>query len=314
MSGKMKLVITESKDFSKTAIEELRKYFDVSIFDIFEKNQLIECIKDAHTIFIRLKHNIDKAVITECPNLKYILTATTGLDHIDTVYFKQIGGKIISLKNELEFLSTIPSTAEFTWALLLASTKKIPFAYNHVMQDNWDRDSFKGNNLKGKKLGIIGLGRIGKQVSEYAKVFGLEVGYYDVVFFESEITRFDHLIDLCKWSDIITIHVPLMDETTNLLNEECFNHLKRDVIIINTSRGKVVNEYALISFLKNNTQAKYATDVICNEYDPNNNILVKYMKNNSNIIITPHIAGATYESMESTENFIARKLIKQLHD
>src|SRR5690606_10220706 len=104
-------------------------------------------------------------------NLRYILTPTTGLNHIDMEMAARQGIKVISLKGETEFLSGIPSTAEHTWALLLSLLRKIPAAHKHVMSGKWERDEFKAHNLCHYKLGILGFGRVGKQIAEYARVF-----------------------------------------------------------------------------------------------------------------------------------------------
>lgn len=311
----MKIVITENEDFSQKAIQELSTLGTVTTFNISSKEELIEEIADADVIFIRLRFKLDQTILKKAKKLKYILTATTGLDHIDTTYFESIGGKVISLRGETQFLNTIPSTAEHTWALLLSLMRNLPQAYNDVKQGYWRRDLFKGHNLLGKKIGILGLGRVGTQVAHYAKAFGMQVAFYDVVQKQNtNLIDFNSPQELFAWADIISIHIPLNPSTQHFINKELIDNIKEDAVMINTSRGAVIDENYLIQKLQKKAFKGYATDVLENELENNTatNQLIQLANLNNNIIITPHIAGATYESMHMTENFIVQKFFKNI--
>jgi D-3-phosphoglycerate dehydrogenase / 2-oxoglutarate reductase len=311
-TGKMKLLITENENFSETSNLVLQTNFDVESCNLIDRNVLIEKASNKDIIFIRLAHKIDKDFIDKCPKLKYILTATTGLDHIDVDYFEKNGGKIISLKNEISFLETIPSTAEHTWALLLTLIKKIPSAFESVKNGEWNRNLYKGNNLRGKKIGILGLGRVGKQIAKFAEIFEMEIGYNDI---ENKITKFHKFNtadELFAWADIITIHIPLNADNDNFVNKKLLSKCKQNAILVNTSRGRIWDEIEIVKLLNENKLKGIATDVISNEFNKNQiakNPLIEFAKNNSNVIVTPHIAGATYESMSMTEDFISNKFI-----
>ncbi|TDW47158.1 D-3-phosphoglycerate dehydrogenase [Flavobacterium sp. 270] len=312
-NGKMKILITESEDFSQDAINELQKYFEVTKFNLDFIEELTEIIADFDFLFVRLRFKLTKEILEKAPKLKYILTATTGLDHIDADYFESIGGRIISLKGETQFLGTIPSTAEHTWALLMAMLKKIPAAFDDVKKGNWNRDNFKGNNFKGKNIGILGMGRVGKQVADFAEVFQLNVGYYDTHSVKSKFKSFKSPIELFAWSDIISIHIPYNSENDNFIDAQLLQSCNPNAILINTSRGNVWDEKAIIELLEKKKIKGVATDVLQNEFDKTaifTNPLIKLAKKNSNIIITPHIAGASYESMQITEEFIVEKFIR----
>jgi D-3-phosphoglycerate dehydrogenase len=312
-NGKMKILITESEDFSQDAVNELEKYFDVTKRNFNFEEELTEIIADFDVLFIRLRFKLTKEILEKAPQLKYILTATTGLDHIDADYFESIGGTIISLKGETEFLGSIPSTAEHTWALLMALLKKIPSAFDDVKKGNWNRDEFKGNNLKGKNFGILGLGRVGKQVANFAEVFQMNVGYYDTHFVESKFKNFKSPKELFGWADIISIHIPYNSENHNFVDALLLQSCNPNAILINTSRGNVWDENAIAELLEKKKIKGIATDVLQNEFDKATiviNPLIKLANENNNLIITPHIAGASYESMEMTENFIVEKFIK----
>lgn len=311
-TGKMKLLITEIEDFSETAIKELERKFIVDKLIVFSKENLLDKIEQYDAIFIRLGLFIDDEIIDKATNLKYILTATTGLDHIDITYFKQKGGSVISLKNEFDFLGTIPSTAEHTWTLLLALTKKLPFAFQSVQDGVWNRNLFKGNNLKGKKIGILGLGRVGKQVAKFAQAFEMDIRYYDINNINSNYESFSSADALFSWSEIITIHIPLNETNKNFVNKSLLEKCRHDVILINTSRGAIWDEQIIATRVVEGKIKGVATDVLSSEYADDFNPLIGLLNQNFNIIITPHIAGATYESMHMTEMFIAQKIINFL--
>lgn len=309
----MRILITESEDFSPNAIAELQKYFEVVQRDFTSLEDLTENIAEVDVLFVRLRFKLTQEILEKAPKLQYILTATTGLDHIDTDYFESRGGKVISLKGEVDFLGSIPSTAEHTWALLLALLKKIPSAFEDVKDGNWHRDHFKGNNLRGKKIGILGLGRVGKQVAHFAEAFGLEIGYFDIVSQTNKYKSFSNPEDLFAWAEIISIHIPYNTENKNFVNEELLEHCQKNAVLINTSRGNVWDENRVAELLKQNKIFGIATDVLQDEFNKKQlirNPLVELATEEYNIIITPHIAGATYESMAMTEEFIVSQFLK----
>lgn len=311
----MKIAITESENFSKNAIQLLSKIGEVIVFDCDNKKVLIENCSEAEAIFIRLKFRIDKIIIDSLPKLKFILSATTGTDHIDESYFLEKGGEIICLKGETKFLESIPSTAEHAWGLLLALLKKIPSSFNHVKEGNWNRNLFKGNNLKNKKIAILGMGRVGKQVAHYAECFDMEVGFYDIVDKDVSYKKFETAAALFQWADIISIHIPLNESNKNYIDKDLIGYTKTGVVLINTSRGGVWDENAIAENLFKNKIYGIAVDVLGDEFDAAKitaNPLTALAKKGCNIIITPHISGATYESMAMTEDFIAQKFLNKI--
>lgn len=311
----MKILITESNDFSPKAITVLRNQFEVRTVNVKSKQELIEMISDFEVLFVRLGFSIDKEIIQKAKKLKFILTATTGLDHIDVIYFESIGGKVISLKNQTAFLSTIPSTAEHTWALLLSLIKKIPSSFHHVKNGEWNRNLYVNSNLKEKKIGILGLGRVGNQVAKFARVFDMEVGFFDTVLIKSQFKKFETPEELFKWADIVSIHIPYTVENENFVNKELLSHFKRHSVLINTSRGGIWDEKEVAILIENGVLTGVATDVLKNELNQDSiavNPLVLLANQNYNVIITPHIAGATKESMAMTEEFIVKIFLNGL--
>ena len=264
-------------------------------------------------LIIRLGHKIDKELLDQAYNLQYILTPTTGLNHIDIYEAEKRNIQIISLKGETDFLETIPSTAEHSLALMLSLIRKIPAANKHVLKGEWERDKFKSHNMKSFKLGILGYGRVGKQMAKYAEVFNMPWIFYDIdPKLKSHQKSEEDLSSFLKKIDILTIHIPLNQETSNFINASNLKFLKKGSYIINTSRGEVIEEEAVTALLENGYLAGIATDVLVSEIDEvkrKNNPLLKLARELDNIIITPHIAGATYESMWLTEEFIIKKWI-----
>ncbi|EPR74691.1 D-3-phosphoglycerate dehydrogenase [Winogradskyella psychrotolerans RS-3] len=313
--AKRKLLITESLDFSPQAINHLKSRFEVIVKDIEDEEELLHYIKDVEVVFIRLKFKISDRVIDKANHLKYILTATTGLDHIDLDYFESKGGQIISLKGAYDFLATIPSTAEHTWGLMLALLRYIPLSYTSVKKGEWNRDCFKSHNLNSLKLGILGLGRVGKQVEIYAKAFGMETGYYDTdQAKKSDCSKqYESAVKLFEWADVISIHIPLNEINTCFVDEKLLSHIKSNAYLINTSRGAIVDEIAIEKLFRNGKLKGYATDVLTNEMhtDIKDNPIVNLANSNFNVIITPHIAGCTYESMQMTEDFITKSFLQK---
>lgn len=309
-----KILITEKKDFSSKAIKLLEKRgFKVDLQDL-NYNNLIKIIKKYDGMIIRLGIKIDKKMIDKGNNLKFIATPTTGLDHIDIDYALKKGIKIISLKNEKRFLNQITPTAELTFGLILTLLRKIPEANISVKKNIWDRDLFIGEDLKNKNLGIVGLGRLGLQVAKIGKAFKMNIAYYDPYVNNKKYNNKKTLKSLLEWSDIISLHVHLNNQTINLINKTNLKYMKPNSYIINTSRGEIINEKDLLYALNHKLIKGAALDVLSNELNNSKKIsskLIDYSKNNNNLIITPHIGGATKESMRMTEEFIIKKSINQ---
>jgi len=283
--------------------------------------ELLDCLSEYDVLIARLGHQIDREVLDAGVQLKAVISATTGLDHIDIEYAKQKRIAVLSLRGETQFLRTIRATAEHTWALLLALVRRLPWAFQSVLISNWDRDAFRGHDLCGKRLGIVGLGRLGQIVAEYAAAFGMQVYVYDISRREgiADVTICESLEELLRQSDVLTLHVPLNSETVNLIGSEEFKLLPPGAVLVNTSRGRVVDESALLHALKSGQLAGAALDVIVAEQIRMNakadqDKLLAYANTHDNLLITPHIGGATVESMAATEVFMANKLVRFLEE
>lgn len=277
-----------------------------------DRAELIDYIGSCDVLIVRLQHQIDAEVLNAARNLKVIVSATTGLDHIDLTVAAKRNIAVLSLQGELEFLRTIPATAEHTWGLLLALVRNIPWAHSSVLKGEWQRDRFKGHELQGKRLGILGLGRIGEKIAIYGHTFGMSVSAYDPYRRDvSTVLMKDSLEGLLSEVDILSIHVPLKAETEHLIGSREICNLPKGAYLVNTSRGAVVDELALLDALQSGHLAGAALDVLSEERGtPGGELspLLAYARVNSTLLVTPHIGGATYESMAATEVFMAKKL------
>ena len=199
-------------------------------------------------------------------------------------------------------VNKIYASSEFTFLMLLSAFKNFYDGIANVKIGYWRQNEkkFRGNEISGKTLGIIGFGRIGSNVAKYALSMGMIVNFYDPYkkSNNSKIQKITNLYQMLKKSDAIVVSVHLNNETNNLMNKKFFSSLKKDAIIINSSRGEILKDSELIKFLKKNKKSKAVIDVIRNEQTEQikDNQLYKYSKENNRLIITPHMAGLTFES------------------
>lgn len=314
----IRILNAEPLNYSEAAREILQTLGSVDE-RYLNREGLLACLSDYDILIVRLGFQVDRALLDAGRRLCAIVTATTGLDHIDAAYAEKRGIAVLSLRGEYEFLRSIPATAEHTWALLLALIRQIPWAYSSVLEGRWERDAFRGRDLSKRRLGILGLGRIGEKIARYGLAFGMDVAAYDPApLGEVEgINLCDSMMALLRRSDVLCVHVPLNESTERLIGAAELAELPPGAMVINTSRGAVLDEAALVNALKSNQLAGAALDVVADEREQCGNgreALVAYARNHTNLLVTPHIGGATVESMRDTEVFMAEKLKRYLYE
>ena len=310
-----KVLNLDPEGFSKEGIRLLKNHF--AYFESDVVNLDIGILKNFNIIIVKFGLKFDKDLLSECKSLEILACPATGVDHIDSDYCNSRGIKVISLAGEDIFLKTIHSSAEHTWALLCAIYKNIVTSSNFLkLHKVWDRNKFKTRDLFGKTIGIVGYGRNGKKIANFAEAFGKKVKIYDKLDFSDvllEGVNQTSLIDLVKLSDIIVLTISLNTFTKGLINGNLLSHCAKMPVIINTSRGEIVVEADIIEALESGKISKYATDVLINEYDKNFlecSLLYKYSLLNDDVLITPHIAGANIDSWEKADLFISNKIIE----
>jgi D-3-phosphoglycerate dehydrogenase len=254
---------------------------------------------------VRGRTKITKDVISKGKNLKIIGRAGIGLDNID---LKSAESKGIKILNTPE--ASTNAVAELTIGLMITLARGISKGDIGIKQGNWLKDELMGFELKGKILGIVGMGRIGTQVARLAKAFEMKFLVYDVVKLDEDVlnevgAKVVSLDDLLSSSDIVTLHVTLTDETYHMIDEEKLSKMKRGAYIINTSRGSVIDEKALLNVLKSGLIKGAALDVF--EVEPPGSIeLVKL----HNVVATPHIGAQTREAQELAATLLVDKIIE----
>ena len=255
-------------DSAKNILEEIG---DVDYKNLTQ-DELKDIIDNYDIAIIGLGLNFTRDILENAKKLKIIVTATTGLDHVDVEYAKEKGIEIVSLRGEDEFLNMITGTAELAAGLMIELLRFMPWASGDVKNYRWDRESFRGRNLYGLTLGVIGLGRLGKWMARYGNAFGMDVLYHDPKLLTSNVdslgteASFDELL---QKSDVISIHVHLNKETENMFNAEVFKKMKNTAYLINTARGDIVHEGDLLNALQSQEIAGYGTDVLAGELNFN---------------------------------------------
>lgn len=285
-------------------------------YTLLTQDELRSCIHLYDVVVMGLGLHFNKDVLQKGKNIKVLVTSTTGTDHIDMAYAKERGIVVISLKDDIEFLKTVTSTAELAWGLLIDLARGISRSFESVTHYEWNRERFRGVELRGKTLGIVGLGRLGAMVAQYGRAFGMHVVATDPHLAADAFANlgvqsvsFDELLGV---SDVISIHVHLTPETTHLFSTTAFENMKPTALLVNTARGNIVDEVALLDALQNNRFAGYATDVLDGEVHFHESFVhhpvIEYAKQHSNVVVTPHIGGMTHESRSRTDIFAAEKL------
>ena len=302
-----KILITEFID--SQSLQNINKKFDVIYKkDAWQNKDFLEReIQKFDGIIVRNKTSLDKKILINASNLKFIGRLGVGLDNIDTEYCKK-NNIIVQPATGMNS----DSVAEYVVNSSLTLLKKTHIIKEQTLQGKWPRASIVTKELKGKILGLIGFGDISKKVLNLVNVFDVSCIAYDPFITSKQMeaenvkkVSFDEILNL---ADIISIHVPLNNETKYLFDRQAFIKMKKQPIIINSSRGGVINEKDLIDAYKNKYISGFALDVFENE--PVNEVFYNNITNDMNCILTPHIAGVTAESNVRVSNFIIDKTNK----
>jgi D-3-phosphoglycerate dehydrogenase len=307
----LRILNVEPENYSAEALVLLQSLGEVETGPL-GRAELLERLAGVEVLIVRLAHQVDRELLEHAGRLKVIVTATTGLDHVDVDYAASKGVAVLSLRGETEFLRSIPATAEHTWALLLALVRHVPAAHASVLRGEWERDRFRGDDLAGRTLGLLGLGRIGEKVARYGQAFGMRVAAFDPYRPDwlPGVERLSSQADLLERSQVLSVHVPLNAQTEGLIAAAELALLPPGARLVNTARGQVLDETALLAALESGRLGGAALDVLCDERGGSlvESPLVRYARTHANLILTPHIGGATRQSMAATEIFMAHKL------
>ena len=301
-----KILITEF--INQNSLENLKKKFEIKYDEkIYEnKLKLENIIHNYEGLIVRNKTQVDSNVLKKAKKLKFIGRLGVGLDNIDTEFCKN---KNIHVQPATGM--NADSVAEYVVSSSMSLIKKIPMFHNGTIKGEWPRTTIRSAEINQKFLGIIGFGTIGKKVAKFCSKNGLKILAYDPYINEINDKEIDaklsNLNEIYEKSDIISIHLPLTDETKNMINKSSFSKMKNNPIIINTSRGSIINENDLIDAYHEKIISGFALDVFENE--PIESKFYNKIIPGMNCILTPHISGVTTESNIRVSDFIVKKII-----
>jgi D-3-phosphoglycerate dehydrogenase len=265
-------------------------------------------------LFVRLSLKIDNGFISKFKNLKYIVSPTTGLDHIDIEYARQSGIEVVSFYEDKSAIKNIRSTTELGIGILIALMRKIPQAMQAVQQGQWSRSDYVGSDINNKKVLIVGYGRLGRQIADVYDAFGAKVTIYDRSFIKSRYPYVSDLVSEIEYFDIISIHLSLNQTSYNFLDKRILSKINENAVVLNTSRGEVIDQEYLFWMIRNKKLGGIALDVVSQEFSKDTMDAINKLLTDcpNKVVITPHIGGLTHESLEFVEIEITKKMLSQL--
>lgn len=296
----MKVLVADK--LSKEGIALLKKegYDVVEGWDM-DKAKVPEVLKDCDAVIVRSATKIRKDYIDIAPKLKAIGRAGVGLDNVDAEYAKTKG---IAVRNTPD--ATTISVAELTMTHMLAAHRDVVTGTVTTKAGKWEKKSLQGYELYGKTLGFIGIGRIGHAVAKRAQAFGMNVIAFDAYAKSPEVKNVS-LDEVLAKSDVITIHCPLTPETKHLVNAVAFGKMKKGVVVMNISRGGIIDENALYDAMKSGHVRAACLDVF--ETEP---ATAHKLFELPNLFLTPHIGGETHEGQTRAGVQVAEAVIEEL--
>ena len=314
----MKTILLAEKEFSEKAIARLKNVGRVIPFGSLRqfKNNLLY----ADVLLTALEVRLDASLLNRASKLRLIASRTTQLRYIDLDACARRGIRVINIKANSLVLRRTPSTAEEAMALILALVRNIPWAFDAIKREQWERHRYGGHEVYGKTLGLIGFGRLGRLVARYSRAFGMTViasdPHVDVKTMQRYGVHKVTLERLLRKSDIVSLHATYHAATMGMLAKKHFRMMRREAVFINTARGEMTDEIALHTALEHGWIAGAAVDTLAGESSDGahlrQNLLVQYARRHENLIIVPHLGGATQEATQRTQEYISDLVIKAI--
>ena len=295
----VRILICDEMEAHKLA---LGSNFQIDYMPTIGREELLRLVGEYDALVVRSRTKVDKELIDKASKLKLIARPGTGLDNIDLDYAKSKGIQVASSPESL-----VEAVSEHVILLALALSRKLVRADAGVKEGKWEKNSLVGSELKGKMMGIVGLGRIGRRIAEIAGALGMNVLAYDVITIPPDVIsklncKVVSLDELFLNSDFITLHVPMTPESRHMVGDTRLAQMKRGAFLINTSRGGVVDEGSLADCLKRGQIGGAALDVF--EEEPPSVVILSA----PNTILTPHIGGQTAEAQADAISVIGEKV------
>jgi len=314
---KRQLLITEQGAYSERDLKRLSEIFDVHRVVPKTPAEMAAAVRefDPDVMLIGLGLSIGTKEVIGSRRLKLIVSPTTGADHLNVKALEQQGVQVVTLRDTKKDFRSVSSTAELAWALVLALSRRLVSAANAVSSGEWQRENFLGQQLRNKTLGIVGLGRLGGFVAQYGLAFGMQVVATDV---DSTIQHPEVLLvtmkKLLPICDVISIHVPLNTTTQGMIGVAEIAEMKSGVLLVNTSRGEVVDESAIANALRSGHVGGYGTDVVSGDSGwagcVHPNPITQLANDGLNVVTTPHIGGYTHEAVAYTRQLVVDYILE----
>ena len=299
--GKWVILVTDSLSPDGLSILKKEPSFEVRTKVGLNGSELLKEIGSAHALLVRSGTQVTSEVLKAGKELRVVGRAGTGVDNIDVEAATRNGVVVMNTPG-----GNSVAACEHTFALMLSLFRNIPAAAGDLAQGHWNRKRYMGRQLQGRTLGLVGFGRIGREVAVRARAFGMEVMVADPFVTESLVREWEaRLVDfetLLAEADVVSLHVPLTEETRNLMNARTLGAMKHGAVLINCARGGLVDESALVETLDNGRLSGAAMDVYSKE--PPEGPLVRHPK----VVCTPHLGASTEEAQQNVAQEIARQV------
>lgn len=303
MSAPKNILISDR--FSQEALLTLQSQSFLKITKTDSPDISNQDLSQIHGLIIRSRTKINDSIFKQAKKLQVIITATSGFEHIDLEAARKWGVTVMFTPD-----ANIESAAQLTWGLVLASVNHLLAAHKMVKSGEWNRSHIIGTELHRKTYGIVGLGRIGSRVAEFANVFGMNVLAYDPYISEQQFRNADAervaFEEILRRSDVLSFHVPATAETKYMLHRSHFEYINRGIILVNTSRGQVIAEQDLCQALEKGWIGAAGLDVFEKEPLSRDSKLLTF----SQVILTPHIGANTTDAFQKASEQAALKLIR----
>jgi D-3-phosphoglycerate dehydrogenase / 2-oxoglutarate reductase len=301
----MKVLVSER--LSGVGIERLREHLEVDVLTDLSPDELGEVIGAYDALVVRSATRVDAALLERAENLKVIGRAGIGLDNVDVDAATKQGVLVVNAPQ-----SNVLSAAEHTMALLLAQARNVPQAHNALVGGAWERERWQGVELHGKTLGIVGLGRVGTLVAQRSSAFGMRIIAFDPYIAPARAAQMgvelvETVEEICRRADFITIHLPKTPETVGIIGERELALVRPGVRIVNTARGGLIAEDALVRALEDGLVAGASIDVF--EGEP---LTDHPLFGLPNVVVTPHLGASTAEAQDKVGVAIAEQLLLAL--
>lgn len=277
-----------------------------------ERDLVLPALRDADAYLASASVRIDDEFLAHAPRLQVIGSPSTGTDHMDMQAIRARGIVCFDIAKEYDLINSFSATSELAFGLILSVVRKIVPAQASAKAGDWARERYSGFQLLGKTLGILGLGRLGRISARIGQGFGMNVIAHDTANVSAPGVQMVDFKALLQQSDILTIHIHLNAETDGLIGRDALRQMKSRAILINTSRGRIVDEAALLEALSQGRIAAAGLDVVDGEWlsadELNRHPLIAYSREHDNLLIVPHIGGSTTESIYGARIFMAQKI------